>query len=164
MLFGRTKMDNSLEKNENIEKIDIDNLPVEKEESDLPGSEEWTSVRRTAVAVEPKAEVVPTPEIMPEAIEEPQLEVLDEDVFETVNEFSDVEGRTTKEMQKSARKARKEARKELKQTTSDLKGDESFFLSKAWKSLWNIICFVLLIISIGLPVCLLIYIITHFFL
>ena len=157
-------MDNNYEKNENIE-----NESERAEETSIPETE-WTSVKRHSStkpkaepSIKPQTETVPEPDIMPDPIEEPTLEVLSDDAFETVNDFSDIEGRSTKEMQKSSKQARKEARKELKQTTADLKGEESFFKTKAWKSLWSVICLVLLIISIGLPVCLLIYIITRFF-
>lgn len=154
-------MDNNYEKNENIEN------ETEALEEGGRTETEWTSIKRRSSAEpknEPETEKVPEPDIMPDPIEEPTLEVLSEDAFETVNDFSDVDGRSTKEMQKSAKAARKEARKELKQTTADLKEDVSFFKTKTWKAMWSVICLVLLIISIGLPVCLLIYIITHFFL
>jgi hypothetical protein len=67
-------------------------------------------------------------------------------------------------MASEAKRERKAAKKEAKQNTPDYEDDGSIFKAKSFRETWDKICFVLLILAIGLPVGLLVYIIMHFFL
>lgn len=76
----------------------------------------------------------------------------------------------TKQMAAEAKRARKEARKEAraaakeaKENERDHEDDGSVFKSKGFRKTWNIISFILLILAIGVPTALLLYIILYFF-
>ena len=141
-----------------------DVTPEKVEES--PSEGEWTAITKsTQVEKKTQENIVPEPEIMPEAMEEPEIKVISEDKIKPVEEVNeDTLGRSTELMAAEAKRARKAAKKEAKQNTPDYEDNGSVFTSKGFRDTWNTICFILLVLAIGLPVGLLAYIIINFFL
>lgn len=125
----------------------------ESEESDVEKEEEAQAAEE-AVTVEE----MPEPEI--ESLPEPEVKVAAVEEIEPIEEYST----DTTTMAKLAKKERKAMRREVKEAEVDYEDDGSVLKTKSFRKLWNSICFVLLIVSIGLPIGLLIYIIMHYFL
>lgn len=128
-----------------------------------PEEIEWVSIKKHNGEVdEEQSDSVPEPEIMPEAIEEPSIEVVSEEDIKPVEVVEDI-APSSKELAKKAKDTRREARREVKESEVDREDDGSIFKTKGFRKLWDRICLVLLILAIGLPICLLAYIIFYFF-
>ena len=141
--------------------------PTEEQTAEAEEAE-WTAIKREKAepeTEEQKENEVPEPEVMPKAIEEPKIEVLSDKKFKPVEEVNeDILGRSSKLMASEAKRERKAAKKEAKQNTPDYEDDGSIFKTKSFRDTWDKICFVLLLVAIGVPVVLLAYIILHYFL
>lgn len=167
-------MDKEILENNNIENIDEEVKAAQESQATENSSTaevteaEWTAIKREKAEPEENAEKeneVPKPDVMPEAVEEPKIEVLSDGSFKPVKEVNeDILGRSSELMAAEAKKDRKAAKKEAKQNTPDYDDDGSIFKTKGFREMWDKICFALLVLAIGIPVTLLVYIIVTFFL
>ena len=150
-----------------IEEIAEEEIPTkpEAENEAEPEEVEWVAVKKhkSERQVEEESDSVPEPEILPEPIEEPALEVISEEEIQPLEVVEDISP-SSKDLAKKAKQARKAARKEVKENEVDYEDDGSIFKTKSFRRIWNLVSFILLIAAIALPVSLLIYIILHYFL
>lgn len=153
---------------EEVEEIPEAEAPTESESVDEaePEEVEWIAIKKhksERPVEEEQNDSVPEPEIMPEPIDEPSLEVVSEEEIQPIEVVEDITP-SSKELAKKAKQARKAARKEVKENEVDYEDDGSIFKTKSFRRIWNLVSFILLIAAIALPVGLLIYIIMHYFL
>lgn len=151
-----------------IDEIPEEEIPTKPEAIDEAESEEveWVAVKKhknERQVEEEQSDSVPEPEILPEPIEEPALEVISEEEIQPLEVVEDISP-SSKDLAKKAKQARKAARKEVKENEVDYEDDGSIFKTKSFRRIWNLVSFILLIAAIALPVSLLIYIILHYFL
>ena len=144
-----------------IEEIAEEEIPTkpEAENEAEPEEVEWVAVKKH----KSERQVEEEPEILPEPIEEPALEVISEEEIQPLEVVEDISP-SSKDLAKKAKQARKAARKEVKENEVDYEDDGSIFKTKSFRRIWNLVSFILLIAAIALPVSLLIYIILHYFL
>ena len=118
-------MDKEIMENNNIENIDEEVKAAQESQANEDSSTaevteaEWTAIKREKAEPEENAEKenkVPKPDVMPEAVEEPKIEVLSDGSFKPVKEVNeDILGRSSELMAAEAKEDRKAAKKEALQ-------------------------------------------------
>ena len=163
--------DNIFEKekeiNENTEPENAEVEAVEAEGTAEQNAEEmsWSAIKRPKQeAAEEKIpeviDIVPESDEVCEQLPEPEVQVAEVEKIEPIEEYST----DTKTLVKMAKKVGRAARREAKENEVDYEDDGGIFKSKSFRKTWEKICLALLILAIGIPVGLLVYIIWHFFL
>ncbi len=149
----------------NIEELSCEDewVAIRKTSKDAPGETEDRPESAEEQADESETE---PEEIAAESLEmQAEIEVIPEEKIKPYTEVvEEADEPSAQLMAKEAKRARREARREAKENELDREDDGSVFKSPGFRKVWNVISLILLILSIGLPVGLLLYIILHFFL
>ena len=140
----------------------VQQAEVEKTEAPAPEKELAAPEKPAAEDKKPAKKAEPTPEKKEthiEKAEEPKVEVIPEESIEPVKVKEEEAVPIVKPLTKKERKALLDKKEEKR----DRNDDGSIFTTKAWRALWDKICFVLLVAAIGIPTAILVYIIAFFF-
>lgn len=144
-----------------IEKVEITAPAVEPTEIEnvIPKKAAGSRIRNL-ISKKRAKKAAPTVASEPEVVE-----VIPEDACiaeETAPQHATEKEKKEEQKQSLTKKERAEI-SEKKEEKRDHNDDGSIFTTKAWRSLWDKICFVLLVAAIGIPTAILVYIIAFFF-
>ncbi len=172
-------------------KNDIDAAPAQEPVNE-PAPPEWTAIKRQpkpevkieqrelpeVVDIPPEKAATAEAEEAPaegkqdspvETPDEPKVTVAEVEEIEPIETYSADTAAMAKQAKKAGKEARREAKRnteiyEAEQSSAERADDGSILKSKSFRDIWEKICLALLIVAIGVPVALLVYIIMNYFL